>query len=165
MDTWHNLAWSGEEWKQHVKEEIHNTEELGDCLRTSTWTEGSWLQPGTALARAFKGILTGRPLCHRGANFLRGLQLHQGYCGQKDFSTWAGVRRSPEELQAGQVDLNKTTTPYFLHNMTYSEEDFDRLLQLNDYNLRNSRDTVLQALRMALKRRAPEAGPSGAPRP
>ncbi|KFO32968.1 Cytosolic phospholipase A2 delta [Fukomys damarensis] len=283
MDTWHNLAWSGEEWKQHVKEEIHNTEELGDCLRTSTWTEGSWLQPGTALARAFKGILTGRPLCHRGANFLHGLQLHQGYCSQKDFSTWAdckldctpsqltpqqpqlclvdtgylinnsypsmfrpgrgldlilyfgyslsshfealqqaelycrtqrlpfphveasaedqcqpkecylfsdptcleapvllyfplvnisfkdhstpGVRRSPTELQAGQVDLNKTTTPYFLHNMTYSEEDFDRLLQLNDYNLRNSRDTVLQALRMALKRRAPEAGPSGAPRP
>ncbi|XP_021097559.1 cytosolic phospholipase A2 delta isoform X1 [Heterocephalus glaber] len=282
MDTWYNLAWSGEEWKQHVKEEIHSTaaEEPEDCLRTSLWTEASWLQPGTALARAFKGVLTGRPLCHHGANFLHGLQLHQGYSGQKDFSTWAdcqsdstpsqltpqqpqlclvdagylinnsypsmfrpgrrldlilyfgyslsshfealqqaelycrtqglhfphveisaedrcqprecylfadptcpeapvllyfplvnvsfkdhstpGVWRSPEELWAGQVDLNKTTTPYFLLNMTYSEEDFDHLLQLNDYNLQNSQDTILQALRMALKHRAPEARPQGA---
>ncbi|KAM6181714.1 cytosolic phospholipase A2 delta [Erethizon dorsatum] len=281
MDTWYNLAQSGEEWKQNVKNEIHNTEkEPRDCLRTSSWMDSSWLQPGTALARAFKGFLTGRPLCHRGANFLHGLQLHQGYYGQKDFSTWAdcqldstpseltpqepqlclvdtgylinngypsmfrpgrrldlilyfgyslsshfealqqaelycrtqglpfphmevsaedqcqprecylfsdpicpeapvllffplvnvsfkdhsapGVPRSPTELQAGHVDLNKTTTPYFLHNMTYSEEDFDRLLQLNDYNLRNSQGTILKALRMALKRRVPEARPQGA---
>lgn len=60
------------------------------------------------------------------------------------------------------MDLNKTTTPYFLHNMTYSEEDFDRLLQLNDYNLRNSQGTILKALRMALKHRAPESGRQGA---
>uniref|UniRef100_H0V7K4 Phospholipase A2 n=1 Tax=Cavia porcellus TaxID=10141 RepID=H0V7K4_CAVPO len=278
MDAWCNLTWSHEKWTQHVKDEIHNTGERGS-LGTSSLVE-SWLQPGTALARAFKGFLTRRPLCHHGANFLHGLQLHQGYYGQKDFSTWAdcqldstpsqltpqepqlclvdtgylmnnsypsmfqpgrrldlilyfgyslsshfealqqaelycrtqglpfphveasaedhrqpgecylfsdptcpeapvllclplvnvsfkdhsapGVPRSPTELQAGQVDLNKTTTPYFLHNMTYSEEDFDRLLQLNDYNLRNSQGTILKALRMALKHRAPESGRQGA---
>lgn len=63
-------------------------------MRTSSLVE-SWLQPGTALARAFKGFLTRRPLCHHGANFLHGLQLHQGYYGQKDFSTWAGKNYGP----------------------------------------------------------------------
>lgn len=42
-----------------------------------------------------------------------------------------------------------------MFNMTYKEEDFDRLLQLSDYNVQNSQDTILQALRMALKHRAP----------
>lgn len=52
--------------------------------------DASWLQPGTALAQAFKGFLNGRPLYQRSANFLHGLQLHRGYRNQKDFSTWAG---------------------------------------------------------------------------
>ena len=52
--------------------------------------ETSWLQPGTALAQAFKGFLNGRPFYQRSANFLHGLQLHRGYRNQKNFSTWAG---------------------------------------------------------------------------
>lgn len=59
-------------------------------MRTSSWREASWLQPGTMLAKAFKGFLTGRPLHQHSLNFLQGLQLHQDYCSQKDFSTWAG---------------------------------------------------------------------------
>lgn len=59
-------------------------------MRTSSWLEASWLQPGTMLAKAFKGFLTGRPLHQHSLNFLRGLQLHQDYYSQRDFSTWAG---------------------------------------------------------------------------
>lgn len=58
--------------------------------RTSSWPEALWLQPGTALAQAFKGFLTGRLLYQHSSNFLQGLQLHQDYRDQKDFSTWAG---------------------------------------------------------------------------
>lgn len=49
------------------------------------------------------------------------------------------------------MDLTGATSPYSLFNMTYKEEDFDRLLQLSDYNVQNSRGTILQALKMVLK--------------
>lgn len=48
------------------------------------------MEPGTALAQAFKGFLTDRPLHQCEANFLHGLQLHRDYCNQKGFSIWAG---------------------------------------------------------------------------
>ncbi|XP_039088801.1 cytosolic phospholipase A2 delta [Hyaena hyaena] len=277
LDAWYDLISSDDTWKQHVKDKIRNLEESPASVRTSSWREASWLQPGTMLAKAFKGFLTGRPLHQHSLNFLQGLQLHQDYCSQRDFSTWAdcdldctpgqltpqepqlclvdvgyflntscpsmfrpgrrldlilsfdyspsspfetlqqtelycrarglpfprvdpspqdqhqptechvfsdptlpdapvllhfplvnasfkdhsapGVRRSPAELPAGRVDLTGTTSPYSLFNMTYKEEDFDRLLQLSDYNVRNSQDAILQALRAAVKRRALAATP------
>ncbi|KAM9201707.1 cytosolic phospholipase A2 delta isoform 1-T1 [Dugong dugon] len=280
LDLWHGLTSSGEAWKQYLKDKMKNTEkEPPACSETSSYLEASWLQPGTALAQAFKGFLENRPLHQCSPNFLHGLQLHQDYYGQKDFSTWAdcqldrnpgqltvqepqlclvdtgyfintscpsmfrpgrrldlilsfdyslsspfevlqqtelycraqglpfpcvelspqdlhqprecylfsdpdcpkapallhfplvnasfkdhsapGVRRSPAELQAGQVDLNKATSPYSLFNMTYKEEDFDDLLCLSDYNVRNSQDTILQALRTALKHHASGTRPPG----
>ncbi|KAM6202500.1 cytosolic phospholipase A2 delta [Rhynchocyon petersi] len=279
LDLWHGLTSSGEAWKQHIKDKMKNIEKESPASRTSSYLDASWLQPGTALAQAFKGFLISRPLHQRSPNFLYGLQLHQNYRAQKDFSTWAdcqldgtpsqltpqepqlclvdtgyfintscpsmfrqgrqldlilsfdyslsshfevlqqtelycraqglpfpkvelspqdirqprehhlfsdpdcpeapvllhfplvdasfkdysdpGVRRSPAELQAGQVDLTEATSPYSLFNMTYKEEDFDRLLRLSDYNVRNSQDAILQALRMALKHRAPGTRPPG----
>uniref|UniRef100_A0A8C0P422 Phospholipase A2 n=1 Tax=Canis lupus familiaris TaxID=9615 RepID=A0A8C0P422_CANLF len=267
LDAWYDLTNSGDTWKQHIKDKIRNLEESPASLTTS-----SWLEPGTALAKAFKGFLTSRPLHQHSCNFLRGLQLHQDYCSHKDFSTWAdcqldstpgqltpqeprlclvdvgyflntscpsmfrpgrrldlilsldyslsapfealqqtelycrarglpfprvdpspqdqrqptechlfsdptcpdapvllhfplvnasfkdhsapGVQRSLAELPASQVDLTGTTSPYYLFNMTYKEEDFDHLLQLSDYNVRNSQGAILQALRTAMEHRA-----------
>ncbi|XP_047398344.1 cytosolic phospholipase A2 delta [Sciurus carolinensis] len=281
LDTWYDLTCSGGDWKQHIKDKIQNLEKATVAsTATSSWMESSWLKPGTALAQAFKGFLTDRPLHQCGANFLHGLQLHQDYCNQKDFSIWAdcqldstpsrltpqepqlclvdpgyfintscpsmlrpgrkmdlilsfnyslnspfealqqtelycrarglpfphvelspedqhqpkechlfsdptcpeapvllhfplvnisfkdhsapGVQRSPAELPAGQVDVTRDTSPYALYNMTYKEEDFDRLLRLSDYNVQNSQAAILQALKTALKRRVPETRPSGA---
>ncbi|XP_044087039.1 cytosolic phospholipase A2 delta [Neovison vison] len=280
LDVWYDLLSSEDTRKQHLKDKIRNLEESPASLKTSSWLEASWLQPGTALAKAFKGLLTGRPFYQHSCNFLRGLQLHRNYYSQKDFSTWAdcpldstasqltpqepqlclvdagyflntscpsmfrpgrrldlilffdyslpssfetlqqteaycrarglpfprvepspqdqhqppecylfsdpscpdaplllhfplvnasfrdhsapGVQRSPAELPAGQVDLTGTNSPYSLFNMTYKEEDFDRLLQLSDYNVRNSQGAILQALRTAMKHRALGARPRAA---
>ncbi|KAK1338963.1 hypothetical protein QTO34_019632 [Cnephaeus nilssonii] len=269
LDVWYDLTSSGDAWKQHIEDRIRSLEEPPASVRTSSWLEASWLQPGTALAQAFQGVLTGRPLCQHSSNFLQGLQLHQDYRSQEEFSTWAdsqldatpgqltpqepqlclvdagyflntsapsmfrpgrrldlilsfdyslsspfetlqqtevycrglglpfprvepspqdqrqpkechlfsdptcpeapvllhfplvnasfkdhsapGVQCSPTELPAGQVDLTGATSPYSLFNMTYKEEDFDRLLQLSAYNVQNSQGTILQALKMALK--------------
>lgn len=73
-------------------------EESPASLTTSSWLEASWMEPGTALAKAFKGFLTSRPLHQHSCNFLRGLQLHQDYCSHKDFSTWAGKSPCPVSL-------------------------------------------------------------------
>uniref|UniRef100_A0A5F8HJT3 Phospholipase A2 group IVD n=1 Tax=Monodelphis domestica TaxID=13616 RepID=A0A5F8HJT3_MONDO len=234
--------------------------------RGTSWIEMSWLQPRAALHKALQGLLTGRPLHHRCHNFLRGLHLHQDYCGQRNFCTWSGldsvpsqltplepqlclvdaayfintscplllragrrpdlilsfnnslnspfevwrftvegrassfprvelsqedrqqpkechvfsdpdcpeaptvlhfplvnlsfrehsapgVKRSPEELAAGQIDLKGFLSPYSLFNMTYSEDDFDRLVCLNAYNVENNHSEILSALRSALKHR------------
>ncbi|XP_006920524.1 cytosolic phospholipase A2 delta [Pteropus alecto] len=270
LEAWYDLTSSDDTWKQHIKDKIRNLEKPPASSKTSSWLEALWLQPGTALAQAFKGFLTDRPLYQHSSNFLQGLQLHQDYCNQKDFSTWAdsqldcipgqltpqephlclvdaghflntscpsmlrpcrrldlilsfdyslrpfevlqqtklycqglglpfpdlepslqeqcqpkechlfsdptcpdapvllhfplvnvsfkdhsapGVQRSPAELPDGQVDLNPATSPYSLFSTTYKEEDFDRLVQLSDYNVQNSQGSILQALRMALKRR------------
>ncbi|XP_048188503.1 cytosolic phospholipase A2 delta [Perognathus longimembris pacificus] len=280
LDTWYDLTCSGEDWKQCLQDKIQNAEKQpAGSSGGASQAEGSWLQPGTALAQAFRGFLTRRPLHQRSANFLRGLQMHRDYRAHEAFSTWAdcqldatpsqltpqqpqlclvdsgyfinnsypamfrpgrqpdlilsfnysldspfqalqqmelycraqglpfprlelspedqrqpgechlfsdpacpqapvllhfplvnasfrdfsapGVQRSPEELEAGRVDLSPATSPYALFNMTYKEADFDRLLSLSDYNVRNSQATILQALRTVLKRRAPEARPSG----
>ncbi|XP_036042450.1 cytosolic phospholipase A2 delta [Onychomys torridus] len=279
MDIWYDVT-SGKDWKNFIVD-VQNSGRRGvlEPSASAGCVEASWLQPGTALAQAFKGFLNGRPFHQRSANFLHGLQLHRDYRNQKDFSTWAdchlddtpsqltpwdtqlclvdaayfinnscpsmvrpgrqvdlilsfnysqfspfeglqqsekyckarglpfprvepspedqrqpqechlfsdptcpeapvllhfplvngsfrdhsapGVQRSPAELKAGQVDLTGEASPYMMYNMTYKEEDFDRLLQLTDYNMRNSQDTILQALKTVLKRRAPEAKPSG----
>ncbi|XP_021524469.2 cytosolic phospholipase A2 delta [Aotus nancymaae] len=281
LDAWYDLTSSGEAWTRHIKDKTRSLEkEPPTSSGTSSWLGASWLQPGTALARAFKGFLTGRPLHQHSSNFLQGLQLHQNYRSHRDFSTWAdcqldstpsqltpqephlclvdacyfintscpsmfrpgrrldlilsfdyslsapfealqqtelycrarglpfprvepspqdqhqprechlfsdpacpeapillhfplvnasfkdhsapGVQRSPAELQAGQVDLTGVTSPYALFNMTYKEEDFERLLQLSHYNVWTSQGAILQALRTALKHRVREARPSGA---
>ncbi|CAH6788031.1 Pla2g4d [Phodopus roborovskii] len=277
MDIWYDVT-SGKDWKNTIVD-VQNSEESSASAGTSSCVEVSWLQPGTALAQAFKGFLNGRPIHQSSANFLHGLQLHRDYRNQKDFATWAdchldntpnqltpqdtqlclvdaayfinnscpsmfrpgrqvdlilsfsysqfspfeglqqsekycraqglpfphvepspedqrqpqechlfsdptcpeapillhfplvngsfrdhsapGVRRSPAELKAGQVDLTGEASPYILYNMTYKQEDFDRLLQLTEYNIRNSQDTILRALKTVLKHRAPEAKPSG----
>ncbi|XP_004709525.1 cytosolic phospholipase A2 delta [Echinops telfairi] len=279
LDAWYGLTSSGTTWTQHIKDKMRSAEEPPASSETPSYLEALWLQPGTALAQAFKGFLTDRPLHQHSPNFLRGLQLHQEYRSQKDFSTWAdsqvdctpsqltpqqpqlclvdtgyfintscpallhpgrkldlilsfdyslsspfevlkqtelycraqglpfprvglspqdlhqpkechlfsdperpeapallhfplvnasfkdyvapGIPRSPAELQAGQVDLTGATSPYSLLNMTYQEDDFDRLLGLCNYNVQNSQAAILQALRMALKHRALVTRPPG----
>ncbi|XP_066464423.1 cytosolic phospholipase A2 epsilon-like isoform X2 [Eleutherodactylus coqui] len=64
-----------------------------------------------------------------------------------------GVLRSPEEMSDGNVDVTGAFSPYFLTNFTYSERDFDRLMNLTQYNLANNRELILDALRSAAQRR------------
>ncbi|XP_028622678.1 cytosolic phospholipase A2 delta [Grammomys surdaster] len=278
MDIWYDFT-SGKDSNNFPVDVQNSEKEFSASAGTSSGVEAPWLEPGTALAQAFKGFLTSRPSHQQSANFLHGLQLHRDYCNQRDFSTWAdcnlddtpnqltpqnpqlclidagcfmnsscpslfrpgrqvdlilsfnynqsfpfkglqqsekyckarglpfpcvepspedhrqpqecylfsdptcpeapvllhfplvndsfrdhsapGVRRGPDELKDGQVNLTGVTSPYFLYNLTYKNEDFDRLLRLSDYNVRNNQGTILQALKTVLKRRASETRPLG----
>ncbi|KAM8920849.1 cytosolic phospholipase A2 delta-like [Pelodytes ibericus] len=61
-----------------------------------------------------------------------------------------GVKRNQDELEEGVVHLSGFWTPYQLFNMTYSERNFDKLLNLTEYNVMNSEELILQALRDAI---------------
>ncbi|KAH0620646.1 hypothetical protein JD844_021312 [Phrynosoma platyrhinos] len=49
------------------------------------------------------------------------------------------------------VPLSGHCSPYHLMNFRYSEKDFDALLKLNDYNIRNNRDKILEAFSLAIE--------------
>uniref|UniRef100_G1QV43 Phospholipase A2 n=1 Tax=Nomascus leucogenys TaxID=61853 RepID=G1QV43_NOMLE len=64
-----------------------------------------------------------------------------------------GVRRTPEEVAAGEVNLSSLDSPYHYTKVTYSQEDVDKLLHLTHYNVCNNREQLLEALRQAVQRR------------
>ncbi|XP_049637494.1 cytosolic phospholipase A2 beta [Suncus etruscus] len=71
-----------------------------------------------------------------------------------------GVRRAPEEMAAGAVDLSASGSPYHYSKVTYSADDADKLLRLARYNVCNNRGRLLEALRLALRlRRRKRRGP------
>uniref|UniRef100_A0A8C1G4Z3 Phospholipase A2 n=1 Tax=Cyprinus carpio TaxID=7962 RepID=A0A8C1G4Z3_CYPCA len=66
-----------------------------------------------------------------------------------------GVKREGEkELKEGAVDVdfNSSTSPYLTHKLTYTPDDFQRLINLTSYNIQNNKDVILNALNKALNR-------------
>ncbi|XP_068873511.1 cytosolic phospholipase A2 epsilon-like isoform X3 [Aphelocoma coerulescens] len=64
-----------------------------------------------------------------------------------------GVKRSPSEMAEGEVDVANACGPYYINNLSYSEENFDKLVNLSYYNVQNNKDLILQALRTAVERK------------
>lgn len=50
------------------------------------------------------------------------------------------------------VELHEKS-PYRLLKLTYSKEDFDKLINLTAYNVENNEKMILQALRDAIERK------------
>uniref|UniRef100_A0A673H2X1 Phospholipase A2, group IVF, tandem duplicate 1 n=1 Tax=Sinocyclocheilus rhinocerous TaxID=307959 RepID=A0A673H2X1_9TELE len=66
-----------------------------------------------------------------------------------------GVKREGEKEQkegAVDVEFNSSTSPYLTHKLTYTPEDFQRLINLTSYNIQNNKDVILNALNKALNR-------------
>ncbi|XP_069494391.1 cytosolic phospholipase A2 delta [Ambystoma mexicanum] len=64
-----------------------------------------------------------------------------------------GVKRSPNEMEEGDVDVRSYWSPYYTTNFTYSEGEYSKLLKLTEYNLLNSKDMIVKALRAAVEDR------------
>uniref|UniRef100_A0A8D0GIJ3 Phospholipase A2 n=1 Tax=Sphenodon punctatus TaxID=8508 RepID=A0A8D0GIJ3_SPHPU len=64
-----------------------------------------------------------------------------------------GVKRSPEEMAEGDVDVVSTWGPYNVYTLQYSEEDFDKLSKMCYYNIMNNRDSIIQTLRIAVEQK------------
>ncbi|KAJ1103976.1 hypothetical protein NDU88_001392 [Pleurodeles waltl] len=65
-----------------------------------------------------------------------------------------GIERETEEEKSfGNFHISGRNSPYRSSNFTFDPCDFDRLLGVNRYNVLNNRDTILEALALALKRR------------
>ncbi|XP_051477975.1 cytosolic phospholipase A2 epsilon-like [Apus apus] len=63
------------------------------------------------------------------------------------------VERSPTEMEEGRVDVSNCVAPYGTGLLTYTEENFNKLLNLCSYNILNNKHLILQALRTAVERK------------
>ncbi|NXG66737.1 PA24E phospholipase, partial [Hemiprocne comata] len=63
------------------------------------------------------------------------------------------VERSPTEMEQGRVDVSNCVAPYGTGLLTYTEENFNKLLNLCSYNILNNKNLILQALRTAVERK------------
>ncbi|NXS09153.1 PA24E phospholipase, partial [Neodrepanis coruscans] len=64
-----------------------------------------------------------------------------------------GVERSPAEMAQGNVDVSTIFSPYCLNSFTYTEEEFDKLIELTSYNIQNNQHLILQALNSAIEKK------------
>ncbi|XP_010181054.1 PREDICTED: cytosolic phospholipase A2 epsilon-like, partial [Mesitornis unicolor] len=64
-----------------------------------------------------------------------------------------GVERSPEEMAGGKVDVSSIFSPFTTREVCFSEENFDKLVKLTDYNVLNNEKSIIRALRLAVARR------------
>ncbi|NXD89172.1 PA24E phospholipase, partial [Chaetorhynchus papuensis] len=63
------------------------------------------------------------------------------------------VERAPSEMEQGRVDVSNCAAPYGTGLLTYTEENFNKLLNLCSYNILNNKHLILQALRTAVERK------------
>ncbi|NWW90284.1 PA24E phospholipase, partial [Rhynochetos jubatus] len=64
-----------------------------------------------------------------------------------------GVERSPAEMAQGNVDVSSIFSPYCLNSFTYTEEEFDKLIELTSYNIQNNKHLILQALNSVIEQK------------
>uniref|UniRef100_A0A663LM35 Phospholipase A2 n=1 Tax=Athene cunicularia TaxID=194338 RepID=A0A663LM35_ATHCN len=64
-----------------------------------------------------------------------------------------GVERSAAEMAQGNVDVSSVFSPYCLNSFTYTEEEFDKLVELTSYNIQNNKHLILQALNSAIEQK------------
>ncbi|XP_033001731.1 cytosolic phospholipase A2 epsilon-like [Lacerta agilis] len=62
-----------------------------------------------------------------------------------------GVERSPSEMEEGQIDVS--SLPFANSMLQYSEANFNKLLNLTNYNILNNQHMILQALHTAVQRK------------
>lgn len=60
-------------------------------------------------------------------------------------------RETDQEKEEGDVPLAGLFSPYKVFRLTYSEEDFDKLIKLAEYNVLNSEEMILQTLRATIE--------------
>uniref|UniRef100_A0A8C4KM59 Phospholipase A2 n=1 Tax=Dromaius novaehollandiae TaxID=8790 RepID=A0A8C4KM59_DRONO len=64
-----------------------------------------------------------------------------------------GQKRSESEREDGKVDLYGCCSPYSTYSVRYTEQVYDRLVQLSEYNILNNEDLIMQALHTAVERK------------
>ncbi|XP_062973743.1 cytosolic phospholipase A2 epsilon-like [Elgaria multicarinata webbii] len=64
-----------------------------------------------------------------------------------------GVERSSDEMALGSVDVSSAFSPYSTRQVSLQEEDFNKLLNLTNYNIQNNASKIFQVLHKTVERK------------
>lgn len=56
-------------------------------------------------------------------------------------------------MKEGKVDVSSKCTPYSTYSLTFTEEEYDQLVKLSEYNILNNQRMILEALHLAVEQR------------
>uniref|UniRef100_A0A8C6V4X8 PLA2c domain-containing protein n=1 Tax=Naja naja TaxID=35670 RepID=A0A8C6V4X8_NAJNA len=65
-----------------------------------------------------------------------------------------GIERNAAQLAQGNVDVSSAFSPYSTRQASLQEEEFNKLLNLTNYNVQNNANTILGVLHKVLKQEA-----------
>lgn len=66
---------------------------------------------------------------------------------------FSGVKRTSADMCGGEVKIGRDDSPYATTRVTYTAEDFDKLLNLATYNILCSKELLLQSIEKAVLKR------------
>ncbi|XP_070613668.1 cytosolic phospholipase A2 epsilon-like [Erythrolamprus reginae] len=64
-----------------------------------------------------------------------------------------GVERNAAQLPQGNVDVSGAFSPYSTRQVSLQEEEFNKLLNLTNYNVQNNANTILEVLHKVVERK------------
>ncbi|KAM9466381.1 cytosolic phospholipase A2 delta-like [Clarias gariepinus] len=71
----------------------------------------------------------------------------------KEYKAPGVKRRGMKELEEGNIDVSTTSSPYVTSNLTYSSQEFQRMVDLSYYNIVNNKETIINALKKVLNKK------------
>ncbi|KAI5622828.1 cytosolic phospholipase A2 zeta-like isoform X2, partial [Silurus asotus] len=71
----------------------------------------------------------------------------------KEFKAPGVKRTGKKELNEGNINVSTKSSPYVTSHLTYSTEDFQRLVDLTSYNILNNKETIINTLKKALNKK------------
>lgn len=66
-------------------------------------------------------------------------------------------RETAEELEAAEMDVTSNFSPYCTRNFSYTEKDFQALVDLSAYNVCNNKESILQTVRNVVAKKKANA--------
>ncbi|XP_015685005.1 cytosolic phospholipase A2 epsilon-like, partial [Protobothrops mucrosquamatus] len=64
-----------------------------------------------------------------------------------------GVERSSTNMEEGNVDISSFFSPFGTREVTFSEDNFDKLVKLTEYNILNNESKIIEAFHAAVHRK------------
>ncbi|XP_013907076.1 PREDICTED: cytosolic phospholipase A2 epsilon-like [Thamnophis sirtalis] len=64
-----------------------------------------------------------------------------------------GVERLPTNMEEGNVDVSSFFSPFGTREVSFSEDNFDKLVKLAEYNILNNEDKIIEAFHAAVQRK------------
>ncbi|XP_061467308.1 cytosolic phospholipase A2 epsilon-like [Rhineura floridana] len=137
LDAWHGADSSEDFWNRWTQDTFTEIDEVPDLPERPHDIPTRMFTPAGGLSNALRDILTDRPAVSKYHNFLKGLQIHNEYIQNQQFSAWKDtvLDESPNQLRDPADQLELVDTAFFFDTscppLLRPERKIDVILHFN----------------------------------